>query len=100
MMMHELCDAPLAVGGFDPHMNVDHLNKIFGDLMPIYKKLKSDGRPQPNEGEFRAYYIMLKLDNHTGFQVSFTFKEYVLFVARIGMSLFFSGVVAQRILIG
>lgn len=72
MAMHELCEAPLAVGvtyGFDPYLNVDHMNKIFGDLFPMYSTLRKAGNPQPNEAEFRSYYVLLKLDKHSKFEV-------------------------------
>ncbi|XP_078672133.1 germinal-center associated nuclear protein-like isoform X2 [Branchiostoma floridae x Branchiostoma belcheri] len=57
---HQLCQEPMTV--FDPKINNENLTKCLQSLKQFYHDLTVDGRFCPNEGEFRAYELLLNLN--------------------------------------
>lgn len=73
LAMHELCEYARGEGfseGFDPHLNIEQMNKASVDLFAMYDDHRNRGTPVPSEPEFRGYYALLKLDKHPGYLVS------------------------------
>ncbi|CAH1255439.1 MCM3AP [Branchiostoma lanceolatum] len=57
---HQLCGEPMTV--FDPKINNENLTKCLQSLKQFYHDLTVDGRFCSNEGEFRAYELLLNLN--------------------------------------
>ncbi|XP_078620785.1 germinal-center associated nuclear protein-like isoform X2 [Branchiostoma floridae x Branchiostoma japonicum] len=57
---HQLCQEPMTV--FDPKINNENLTKCLQSLKQFYHDLTVEGRFCNNEGEFRAYELLLNLN--------------------------------------
>uniref|UniRef100_A0A0A9WKW3 80 kDa MCM3-associated protein n=1 Tax=Lygus hesperus TaxID=30085 RepID=A0A0A9WKW3_LYGHE len=60
---------------FDDKINSETLMNCLQSLMYMYKDLRKQGKSCPNEAEFRAYMVLLKL--HSGFVLS-EFQQFPL----------------------
>lgn len=60
---HELCHEQQTAAnpdGFNAHLNIEQLQKCMASLFHMYDVLAARGLPQPREGEFRAFNILLQ----------------------------------------
>lgn len=68
---HELCEEDQTVTnmeGFNSHLNLEQMNKALISLADMYTKAAADGRPAPNEAEFRAYHLLSLMSQHGKFK--------------------------------
>ena len=54
--------------GFNSHLNMEQMNKALISLSEMYNKAAADGRPAPNEAEFRAYHLISLMASHGKFK--------------------------------
>ena len=64
---HELCGEDQSVTnmeGFNSHLNLEQMNKALISLSDMYDKAAANGKPAPNEAEFRAYHLLSMMSQH------------------------------------
>ncbi len=54
--------------GFNSHLNMEQMNKALISLNEMYNKAAAEGRPSPNEAEFRTYHLLSLMAQHGKFK--------------------------------
>ena len=63
---HELCEQRASVQdpeGFDPHLNIEQLNKALTSVSDLYANLRLRSIVMPAEAEMKSYQILLQVNN-------------------------------------
>ncbi len=78
MSGHRLCEMPSA--DFDAFQNTEQLRKVLQSLSEFYTDIRATGNIEllPDEGEFRAYYLLTHLEDPDVYRKCFSWSQEVL----------------------